>query len=83
MKEQIRNNLGKPLYDYRLEDLREWHVVEVRCGGCGRRETIPHRRLHRGRPAYTKLLDLQFKLKCTRCGARQGHAISVRPMDRD
>src|SRR5262245_17650936 len=49
----------------RLDDLRAWHVVFAACALCGKRTHIDARLLAHGRPPYTKLLDLERKLRCT------------------
>jgi hypothetical protein len=35
------------------------------------------RLLRHGRPPYTKLLDLERKLRCSSCGNHQGNTLSV------
>jgi hypothetical protein len=39
--------------------------------------------LKRGRPAYTRLVDLQHKLCCRHCGARGGHDLTIGARPRD
>ena len=72
-----------PRYAFRLEDLRNWHVVTAVCVRCRHRSVIEHRALKRGRPGYTRLTDLEHRLRCQRCGARGGHDLTVaaRPCD--
>jgi hypothetical protein len=38
-----------PRYDFRLEDLRAWHLVEVSCRRCRHRAPVDHELLLRGR----------------------------------
>ena len=70
-------------YDFRLEDLRAWHLVEASCRRCRHRTTIAHPLLTRGRPSYTRLSDLERELRCQRCGARGEASLSVHPRPRD
>jgi hypothetical protein len=67
----------QPRYAIRLDDLRAWHVVFAICAACRKRTHIDARLLQHGRPPYTKLLDLQRKLRCTSCGNHQGNTLSV------
>jgi DNA-directed RNA polymerase subunit RPC12/RpoP len=66
-----------PRYAIRLEDLRAWHVVFATCADCGKRTHIDAGLLQHRRPSYTRLLDLERKLRCTSCGNRQGNTLSV------
>lgn len=71
-----------PRYAFRLEDLRVWHEVEATCLNCRHRAVIDHARLTQGQPNYARLVDLEMKLRCRRCGRRGGHTITVlRPRD--
>ena len=31
-----------PLYDFGVEDLRQWHIVEATCFNCRRTEVVRH-----------------------------------------
>ena len=66
-----------PRYAIRLDDLRAWHVIFASCAACGRRTHIDARLLRHGRAPYTRLLDLERKLRCSSCGNHQGNAFSV------
>jgi hypothetical protein len=73
-----------PRYAIRLDDLRAWHVIVATCPLCQKRTHICQKRTHidarllqHGRPPYTRLLDLERKLRCTSCGNRQGNTLSV------
>jgi hypothetical protein len=66
-----------PRYAIRLEDLRAWHVVFATYAACRKRTHIDARLLQQGRPPYTRLLDLERKLRCGSCGNRQGNTLSV------
>jgi hypothetical protein len=64
--------------DLRLYDLARHETIRVRCR-CGRIVEFMHgviqRRLHL--PSDTMLIDLQFRLKCSSCNAREGFQISL------
>jgi hypothetical protein len=66
-----------PRYAIRLDDLRAWHVIVATCGACRRRARIDAWLLQHGRPPFTRLLDLERKLRCSGCGNRQGNTLSV------
>ncbi len=72
-----------PRYSFRLEDLRAWHLIEATCPVCRHRAIIDHKRLSYGRPNYTRLIDLEEKLRCRRCGHRGGHTLTVTLRPRD
>jgi formate dehydrogenase maturation protein FdhE len=72
-----------PRYALRLEDLRAWHVVRVSCEVCRHKGEIAPAALGRGQPGYTRLVDLEGRLRCRNCGAR-GRAslvVDLRPRD--
>jgi hypothetical protein len=54
-----------------------WHVIFATCAACRKRTHIDARLLQHGRPPYTRLLDLERKLRCGSCGNRQGNTLSV------
>ncbi len=66
-----------------LGDLREWHEVAARCWKCGHRSTIPHARLARGRQPFTKLVDLAYWLRCTKCNTRGAQELTVTKLPRN
>jgi hypothetical protein len=66
-----------PRYAIRLADLRAWHVIFATCAACQKRTHIDAGLLQHGRPPYTRLLDLERKLRCSSCGNRQGNTLSV------
>jgi hypothetical protein len=66
-----------PRYAIRLDDLRAWHVIVATCAVCRKRTHIDARLLQHGRPPYTRLLDLERKLRCSSCGNRHGNTLSV------
>jgi hypothetical protein len=66
-----------PRYASRLDDLRARHVTFATCAACRERTHIDARLLQHGQPPYTRLLDLERKLRCSSCGNRQGYTLSV------
>jgi hypothetical protein len=66
-----------PRHSFRLGDLRPWHVVTAWCVGCDRKVVLSHQILWRGRSRQTRLFDLEVRLRCTRCGARNGHRVDI------
>jgi hypothetical protein len=77
------DNRLPPRYAFRLEDLRVWHVVRVSCGVCRHKAEITPEMLTRSRPGYTRLVDLQGRLRCRQCGARGRASLEVELRPRD
>jgi DNA-directed RNA polymerase subunit RPC12/RpoP len=79
--EQSRNI--PPRYAIRLGDLRHWHVVTVTCPACGHKGRLDAAVLGRSRPGrppppgHTRLMDLERRLRCRRCGNRDDNRILV------
>jgi hypothetical protein len=72
-----------PRYDFRLEDLRAFHVVRAHFQDCGHKAIVPNAALLQGQPGYTRLTSIQRRLRCRRCGAK-GRALlemGFRPRD--
>jgi hypothetical protein len=72
-----------PRYDFRLEDLRAFHLVRVSCHVCSHKANIAAATLQQGRPGYTRLMSLERQLRCGRCGVRGRASLGVmfRPRD--
>jgi hypothetical protein len=60
-----------PLYAFRLEDLRAFHLVRASCHACAHKAIIPHAALRQGRPGYTRLTDLERQLRCRKFAGRE------------
>lgn len=71
-----------PLFGFRLENLREWHVVEAECLQCHQAAPLRHAALKRGRDGGYLVSALEHKLRCTQCGQRGGHTIRIQQMPR-
>jgi hypothetical protein len=76
-REQEKDTGVPPRYAIRLEDLRAWHRIEAACFRCNRKRTLKLPAIMRGRPPRTRLVDLERKLRCTRCGRRGDHVLTV------
>src|SRR6516165_4633532 len=48
-----------PRYDFRLEDLRVFHLVRANCHACGHKAIVPNARLLQGRLGYTRLMSVE------------------------
>jgi rubredoxin len=72
-----------PRYDFRLEDLRVFHLVVASCRGCGHKAILANAALVQGRPGYTRLTDLERQLRCEKCGARGKASLGVEFRPRD
>jgi ribosomal protein L37E len=59
-----------PRYDFRLEDLRAFHLVRAYCQACGHKAIIPNTALLQGQAGYIRLTSLHRQLRCRRCGAK-------------
>jgi hypothetical protein len=80
MQEQKGNIL---YYAFCLEDLRAWHVVVAICGQCRHESPLRHQQLIGRRAHYTRLRDLERRLRCRRCGNARHNRFSVRLARRD
>jgi hypothetical protein len=72
-----------PRYDFRLEDLRGFHLVRASCHACAHKAIIPNALLLQGRPGYTRLVSLERQLRCQKCGARGKASLDVEFRPRD
>jgi len=63
-------------YLIRMEDLRRWHRLVVRCR-CGHVAVIPAAKLKFGRDPNERLVDLERRLRCRNCGARGEHSVEI------
>ena len=66
-----------PRYAFRLDDLRPGMCIVATCPACGKRTHIDAKLLQHGRPPYTRLLDLERKLRCSGCGNCEGNTLTV------
>ena len=66
-----------------MRDLRHWHIVTAECLQFRYTIKLTSDFLAWERSPHTSLTDLQRKLRCTRCGNRQGNTLSVRRAPRE
>jgi hypothetical protein len=72
-----------PRYDFRLEDLRVFHLVRANCHACAHNAIVSNAMLLQGRPGYTRLMSLERQLRCRKYEARGRASLEVtfRPRD--
>lgn len=70
-------------YEVRLSALREWHVIRIRCFNCERVGDVYPKTLRRQFPADTRLIDLQPKFRCRRCGNSELNLWKIYRLPRD
>ena len=70
-------------YDFRLEDLRVFHLVRGSCHACSHKAIITPATLQHARPGYTLLTSLERQLGCRKCAAKGRASLEVtfRPRD--
>jgi hypothetical protein len=74
-------NMG-PRYQVRLRDLRGWHILTVACGSCRHKAHLRLWQLTDRRSPDEFLVDVERKLRCTRCGNRAENVVLVTMMER-
>jgi len=67
-----------PRYQFRIGDLRQWHLVEGRCFHCGHGAIIPHSVIKRGRSEHDVLAKLEDKARCQKCGAKGQNYLTIK-----
>ena len=81
--EHKQNIILGPRYQVRLEDLRDWHVLEIRCGRCSRTGRLYPSTLRRRWQGYMRLVELERHLVCRVCRNRDFNTWVVRKQDRN
>ena len=71
-----RGHNGGALSDKPMSQPDAWRMIR-------RRSVVDHAHLTHGRPNFTRLTDLETKLRCRQCGRRGGHSLSVSLRPRD
>ena len=69
-------------YQIRLRDLRGWHMLTVQCGQCRHRAHLRLWQLTDRHSPDAFLVDVEHKLRCTRCGNRTENTVLVTMMER-
>ena len=69
-----------PLYAARVQDLGPGDVVVFRCGACGHTAELPPSALLRGLglELTAKILDLERRLRCRLCYAKDQAVVSIK-----
>jgi hypothetical protein len=67
-----------PLDAIRLGDLLPGDMVTAVCGKRSHQAGVPIASLQGRRPGYTRLLDLERRLRCTGCGTRGVCQVEIR-----
>ena len=67
-KENVPEILG-PRYAVRVGDLRDWHVLRVRCERCKHEGSIYPARLRARAHESARLVDLAARFRCQHCKA--------------
>lgn len=76
MDELVPEAIG-PKYALRIHDLRNWHVLQVTCWKCGHLSLVYPSRLRQRWSGYERLMDIERKFRCTKCGNRHDNAWQV------
>jgi hypothetical protein len=72
-----------PRYDFRLDDLRSFHLVRTNCHACAHEAIVPNITLLQGRLDYTRLISLERQLRCGKCGTKGNASLDVEFRPRD
>ena len=78
--EPSRTVILAPAYELRLDQLGEHHTIEVICFRCRRQGFVAPQRLQRRWPGYTRMKDLEWKLRCTGCGNREFNSWTIKSL---
>ena len=77
-----RNPLMRPAADCTLDDIPEWIAIFGACPACMRGEQIFKSRLVRSFGKGALLVQIEKKLRCTRCGGRDGNRFALKKIPR-
>ena len=80
--EHSENEILGPAYDVRLSDLRDWHIIAVRCIKCRYQGFVWPSKLRQRWPDYTRIMDLERRFRCTACRNRHGNTWQIRRLGR-
>jgi hypothetical protein len=72
-----------PRYAIRLADLGDWHIVTATSFRCRHQADLAADFLAWRRPPDTRWVDLQRKLRCSRCGHRTDNTLPVQAAPRN
>ncbi len=84
MGERYENIVLGPSYALTLGRLRDWHVMRAFCVRCPHVGYVHPLELRRSSYAeHVRLVDLEAKLRCTRCGNHEGNRWETCRLPRD
>ena len=75
--EQFRNITLGPRYAVRLEDIKDGHCFRGRCLACAHEKIVTPDTLRGSFPEYTRIIEIEKKLKCEACGNGTGNILTV------
>lgn len=83
MMEHIKNIILGPRYEVRLQDLGRWDRLEATCSRCRHQAIIDPAYLRQRWPGYTRVIELEGKLRCTACRNHDGNTLKTGRLVRD
>ena len=78
----IPENLGAK-HTIRVEDLRDWHVLQVTCANCGHTGLIYPARIRKQSSGWQHIIHIAHSFKCIRCMNRQANEWQVYRIPRE
>lgn len=81
--EHFKNITIGPKYAVRLGDLGRWHRLQAVCLSCRHSVLLEPEKLKRRFPSHTRVVELEAKLRCRKCGNRGGNSLKVGRLGRD
>ena len=69
-------------YAIKLKDLRSWHMLTAKCDVCSHTAHLRLWQVTAGQLGNRLLMDIEKKLRCTRCGHRGENVVLVTLMAR-
>ena len=77
-----KTNIG-PRHAVRLRDLRNGHLLTAVRGPRRHQAWLRLWQLTAGQPGHARLIDIEARLRCQRCGNRTGNRVLVSIAERD
>jgi len=68
---------------FHVADLRHWHAIEIRCGGCRKQVMIDAEAAVRRCGKDRSSTDIEAKAKCQRCGKVGDHTVRLYKVSRN
>lgn len=70
-------------WNVRVGDLCAWHKLQIKCFQCDSKAWLYPDKLKGRYPDYSKLIDLERKFRCTKCGNVHCNSWQVYQLPRD